>query len=163
MGCRTLLNILFCLALPAVVAALPFNDDMVDSQLRTGTVVRERVPGTVPLGSLKYNLESKEVAAALDNPVSPVPKSLRRGKRLFDVHCASCHGLPVKEGHKAGPAGAFMGAPNLADAYYATKTEGQIFSVIRFGSFVMPALGWKLSHDETWDIVNYVKDAQGAK
>jgi len=46
------------LALAESAAALPFNDDMVDVQKRTGVIMREKAPGTVAIGMSDYYVAS---------------------------------------------------------------------------------------------------------
>lgn len=140
--------------------ALPFNDDMVENQLSTGQVMRPNPEGSIPLGSLKYKLDTKEEAEALTNPVAADEYSIQRGKRLFKVNCSACHGEISTTEHKPSVAGKFMGAPNIADALYTSRTDGNIYKTIHFGNIIMPAVGWKLSPQETWDIINYVRSAQ---
>ena len=158
---KGILTVLLAIAsIPAIGRALPFNDDMVDNQLRTGSIVRPKVKGTVPLGSMQNYIKDKASAQAMSNPIRANTRSLVKGKRLFAINCMPCHGMPKKEGFKAGVAGAKMGAPNLVDELYTSRTAGEIFATIRFGGVIMPSLGWKLSHEETWDIVNYLQDLQ---
>lgn len=147
--------------LTATAAALPFSDDMVENQLNSGQVVRKRPEGTVPVGSLDYILaDNKEEAKVLKNPVVADEYSVKRGERLFQVNCAACHGEISLTEHKAYPAGAMMGAPNLALENYHSRTDGEIYSAVHFGNLIMPAVGWKISPSETWDIVNYVRSVQ---
>lgn len=146
----------------STASALPFSDDMVENQLGSGQVVRQRPEGTVPVGSLNYILaESKEEAKALKNPTLSDEYSVKRGQRLFQVNCAACHGEISATEHVAYPAGAQMGAPNLALENYHSRTDGEIYSAVHFGNLIMPAVGWKISPAETWDIVNYVRSVQG--
>lgn len=141
--------------------ALPFSDDMVDNQISPGQSSLARVPGTVPLGSLKYYVKDKEQAQKMKNPVKPSELSLARGQRLFEVNCSACHG---KWGdslqHTPYPAGQMMGAPDLSNSLYHDRTAGSIYGTIHFGNLIMPAVGWKISPKETWDIINYVQDIQ---
>lgn len=44
---------------------------------------------------------------------------------------------------------------------YKARTDGSIYATIHFGIRLMPGHGWKLSPTEHWDIVNYVRSAQG--
>ncbi|MCB0335078.1 MAG: c-type cytochrome [Bdellovibrionales bacterium] len=147
--------------------SLPFNDDMVNGQLKTGQVMRAKPEHSIPVGGAEYQF-TKEEAEQMQNPVATSEESVARGKRLFSANCHACHGFPVKEGYKPNVAGAFMGAPNLSDpGFHAPaegaeggRTDGQIFRVVHFGNVLMPRVGWKLSQTETWDIVNYVRSTQ---
>lgn len=144
-------------------AALPFNDDMVDVQKRTGVIMREKAPGTVAVGMAEYYVANREDAEKLTNPLHGDPTSTANGKRLFTVNCQPCHGDISKKPYAPGPVGAkaLQVPPDLTSDMYKTRTEGSIYATIHFGIRLMPAHGWKLSPTEHWDIVNYVKNQQG--
>jgi|694.fasta_scaffold02343_18 mono/diheme cytochrome c family protein len=142
--------------------ALPFNDDMVDVQKRTGVIMREKAPGTVALGMSDYYVASREDAEKLVNPLHGDPTSTANGKRLFTVNCQPCHGDISTKPYAPGPVGlkALQTPPDLTSDVYKTRTEGSIYATIHFGIRLMPGHGWKLSPTEHWDIVNYVKSQQ---
>ena len=146
------------------VFALPFNDDMVDVSIRTGKFSRPRVAGTVPHGAAALaRLESKEaVPQDIKNTTEPSTHSLIRGERLFSANCSPCHGSIDADKWAPGVAGALMGAPNISDKAYE-RTDYSYYTTVRFGHIIMPALGWKLSDDEIWDVVNYVRSVQSKK
>lgn len=147
-----------------IVFALPFNDDMVDVSLSTGKFSRARVKGTIPNGTAELSrLDSKEsVPQDLTNPVESTPESLLKGNRLFAANCSSCHGNIEAEQWTPGVSGALMGAPNISDKAYE-RIDASYYSTIRFGNIIMPALGWKLSDAEVWDVVNYLRNVQSKK
>lgn len=149
------------------LAALPFNDDMVDVQKRTGSVMRGKVPGTVAVGSVA-GPATKEEAKKLVNPMKGDPLSIKNGKRLFQINCESCHGDIAKVPYAPGAVsinskGYIPGIP-LGDKGYMSgmyAEDGIIYATIQFGGLaIMPPLGWKLSPSEHWDIVNYVRQVQ---
>lgn len=149
----------------AGASALPFNSDMVDAQMRTGSVMRPSVPGTVSIGSLKNRVEDKAAAEKLTNPLVGDKDSPARGKRLFSANCSPCHAnieanpYVMSEAAKKGMAG-----PNLSEAPYDSRTDGNIYGTIHFGGMaLMPGYGWKLSPTEHWDIINYIRVVQKAK
>lgn len=149
-----------CLVNSAV--ALPFNDDMVDNQVTTGQIMRPQPKGSIAKGSLDYKVDSKEEAQKLTNPVPLTKESVLRGERLFEVNCGACHG-GIGKVHQPSVAGPMLGAPNVADPLYHDRTDGSMFSTIHFGNIIMYPVGWKLSNAETWDIINYIRNAQQEK
>lgn len=169
MRCSVLLIVF--LACPVVVLALPFNDDMVDSQIKTGQVMRPRVEGTIPVGALAYRVKSKDDAKKLINPLKGNSDSEFRGKRLYAVNCYLCHGTPKLDGTawKPTPVGTKVPGPNLGlSLYHDTagsgsgqgRTDGDLYAQIHFGGVIMPRVGWKLSPTETWDTINYIRSVQ---
>lgn len=73
-------------------SALPFNDDMVSVQKRTGVMMRQKAPGTVAIGMSEYHVASREEAEKMTNPIKGDARSTAKGKRLFTVNCLPCHG-----------------------------------------------------------------------
>ena len=165
-----LIATVLCLLLSATSGnlwALPFNDDMVDNQLRTGSLMRQKVKESVPVGSLASRVESKDEAKALLNPIKADPLSTASGQRLFAVNCFPCHGDISKSPYQPGPVSRFLPGPDLSQqAYHDTpggKSDGFIFATIHFGGALMPAVGYKLSAQEHWDIINYIRAVQVGK
>jgi len=164
------LKIAFVLALASVLAvpeagALPFNDDMVNVQRRTGTIMRQKAPGTVAVGMSDYYVASREDAEKMVNPVKADAASTANGKRLFAVNCLPCHGDISKKPYAPGAVGkkTLQTPPDLTLDTYKTRTDGSIFATIHFGIRLMPGHGWKISPTDHWDIVNYFRNQQGIK
>lgn len=143
-------------------SALPFNDDMVNVQKRTGTIMRQKAPGTVAIGMTDYYVSSREEAEKLTNPLAGDAVSTANGKRLFAVNCLPCHGDISKKPYAPGAVGkkTLQTPPDLTSEMYKTRTDGSIYATIHFGIRLMPGHGWKLSPTEHWDIVNYVRSQQ---
>ena len=151
--------------------ALPFNDDMVGGQYISGSMMRPRPAGGVPIGSLSRKMPSYEVALTYSNPLKGDKASAVRGERLFAINCSPCHGnYPDGKYHESAIALKGMPSVNLTDegllyfdgaAKQKPKPDGHIFGYVYFGGLaLMPAYGWKLSNSEIWDIVNYVRKIQ---
>lgn len=145
------------------VSALPFNDDMVNVQKRTGVMMRPKAPGSVAVGMSRYHVETRDEAEALSNPLKGNARSTENGKRLFAVNCLPCHGDISKKPVAPGAVGAkaLQTPPDLTSDMYKGRTDGNIYATIHFGIRLMPGHGWKLSPTEHWDIVNYVRSQQG--
>jgi mono/diheme cytochrome c family protein len=92
-------------------------------------------------------------------PLNPVPAddiSLQRGKILYDIHCALCHG---PKGWGDGPlAEKFSRTPkNLVSAKAKAEFDGSVYLAIQRGFGEMPALAENLTARERWDVVNYLR------
>ena len=149
--------------------ALPFNDDMVDVQKRTGFMMRPKDPRSVAVGSLSYYSKDRAEAESKSNPQPASASSIATGTRLYRVNCFPCHGDIESKPWQPGPVGKKLGVvPNIQgtdeqrNKDYKAVGDGWIYGVIHYGSVstVMPAYGWKLSPSEHWDIINYVRSAQ---
>jgi mono/diheme cytochrome c family protein len=148
------------------VLALPFNDDMVNSPAITGKIMRPPPDGSIANGSLVSHLASRDEAMKLTNPIKGDNISTLNGKRLFQVNCSPCHGDIASDPYVPGTVSKFLPGPNLSAAMYHDKAEGKsdpyIYATIHFGSLsgLMPAVGWKLSPTEHWDVINYIRSVQ---
>lgn len=94
-------------------------------------------------------------AAKRPNPVAADTASLARGKKLFQAHCASCHGA---QGQGDGPAGRAL-KPGPADltAMAGRHSDGDFAWKIANGRGPMPAWNGRLSEKNIWDLVNFIQ------
>ncbi len=122
-------------------------------------MARAPVKGTVPLGKAIFSLSAEEAEKNLTNPVPIAFASAWRGRRIWSANCATCHG---KNGSGNGPVGPLMQVPSLLADFYKSRSDGRIFYVIHNGGANMPRYGYKLSVNEHWDVVNYLRFLQGA-
>ncbi len=96
-------------------------------------------------------------AARLANPLKPVEADVARGKELFGIFCAPCHG---EGGRGDGPVGKkFVPAPVdlRADSPVMGLSDGQLFVVVSSGLGPMPAFRTDLSPKERWQIVSFLR------
>ncbi len=94
---------------------------------------------------------------APSNPVPADPVSIARGRELFSVDCALCHG---PQGKGNGPIATYLQnkPADLTSAAVQSFSDGAIFMTISNGvAGKMPALNENLNVRERWDVVNYVK------
>lgn len=142
--------------------ALPFNQDMVGNQYGLGQIMRPKAAGAISNNDAKrYVGLTREEAVDIQNPVPATAASVLHGKRLYAVNCSPCHGSFVDGKHVPGPVGAKLPAVNLAQEYLKVVPDSHFFQFIHFGGMaIMPAYGWKLSLEEHWDIVNYIRTVQ---
>lgn len=97
------------------------------------------------------------------NPISPTVDSISRGTQLYTNNCAACHGANARGG---GPLAGSTEVPPPAltgkGSGVGGHTDGELFRIIRNGSSRgMPAWAGKLSDNETWDVVNFLRSLEG--
>lgn len=158
------------IALPGVALAWPWSTDMMNQpsikpQEGIMTPYPER---SVPVQGFPTKVSTREEAKPLKSPVPITEDTLTKGRTLFRIYCAACHGLTGKADAPVTPK---IGAIALTSSYVQDQlTEGWIFGTASFGSFVMPAYGVPAKRDdhrgsndltveERWMVVNYVKNA----
>ena len=95
-------------------------------------------------------------AAAKANPVKPTAESLAKGKKMYAIDCAMCHG---EKGDGKGDMASdiknvtdFTNPDSLKD-----RTDGELFYVIRNGKGDMPPEGDRAKNDDIWNMVNYIR------
>jgi mono/diheme cytochrome c family protein len=83
-----------------------------------------------------------------------------RGDTLYQTFCAVCHG---GIGDGKGPVGPRVAAPSLLTPQAQGRSDGYLYSIIRYGRGVMPRYGDKVYRPaDRWAIVNYVRTLQSA-
>jgi mono/diheme cytochrome c family protein len=95
-------------------------------------------------------------APELRNPIGPTEANLMEGVKLYNTHCAECHGAPDHPESKFGhpfypPAPLFTeDAPDMP--------ENQDFYIIKHGMRWMGMPAWKntLSDEQIWTLVTFL-------
>jgi mono/diheme cytochrome c family protein len=90
-----------------------------------------------------------EKARAKSNPRAEDPDAPVAGKKLFEQHCAECHGNTAEGGRKA---------PSLRAKEVQQATPGTLFWILTNGVVRRGMPVWsKLPEPQRWQIVTYVK------
>lgn len=93
---------------------------------------------------------------SMKNPVAKSEASNKTGMALYTKNCASCHGKAgLGDGVKARALKTHPG--DFAGAAYQTQTDGEHFYKTKFGRGEMPKYEGKLSDEDIWNIVNYMR------
>jgi cbb3-type cytochrome c oxidase subunit III len=96
-------------------------------------------------------------AQKIKNPVPADAESVEAGKKLYQRHCASCHGPNAKGDGGLALSG---GTPSdlTDDTWDYGSSDGEIFVVIRDGvSSDMLSYKDKLNEKQIWQVVNYIR------
>jgi len=128
-----------------------------------GRGMRPAVAGTVARGHLPPAFATPEEGGTLlVNPLPLTEPVARRGRTIFENHCAVCHG-------RVGD-----GVPLLSKAYGAKpgnllapalrgQPDGYVYGVIVLGKNSMPSYAADLEEDDRWAAVHYVRVLQRAQ
>lgn len=87
------------------------------------------------------------IAAAVGNDVHAA--DMFKGKQIYAVNCAVCHGQNGRS--------TFPGAPNFARQEGLLKPDFTILSTIRSGRNAMPAFFGILSDRDIMDVIAYIR------
>ena len=93
--------------------------------------------------------------AKMVNPVKPTPESLAQGKKYYGYDCAMCHGTG---GNGKGDVESTDKLPDFTNAAtMKEKSDGQMFCSLKTGKGHMPLERIRISENELWNLVNYVR------
>ena len=88
-------------------------------------------------------------ARARVNPLEANPDAVKAGKKLYERHCADCHGATGESGRKG---------PSLLVPEIQTAPAGALFWVITHGNVRAGMPPWsKLPEPQRWQLATYLK------
>jgi mono/diheme cytochrome c family protein len=128
-----------------------------------GRGMRPAVTGTVARGHLPPAFATPEEAGILlSNPLSLTQAIAERGRRVFNDHCAICHGtvgngVPLLSRAYGGKPGNFLSNEIRA------RPDGHYFGVLMLGKNAMPSYAADLDTDDRWAAVHYIRILQRAQ
>ena len=101
-----------------------------------------------------------EAAAQTKNPLSSSGDVIAKGRTLYLDRCTDCHG---KKGRGDGSGGADLERKptDLTAAQVQAQSDGSLFWKISQGRRPMPAYGRKLSDEQRWQVVHYLRSLAG--
>ncbi len=144
------------------------SDAMQRSKMLNGDLGNNAIATPVN-GSVPYyygNTEEERARASKEITANPLPitaKGLEHGKYLYDVYCGICHGAT---GDGAGylvrdDGGKYPAQPaNFLKDEFIASNEGRYYHAIMYGRNVMGSYKDKLSYEERWDVIHYIRSLQ---
>ncbi|HJV33459.1 cytochrome c [Geomonas sp.] len=145
--------LLIVAAAPLLTAALWMDNQPVYKPFRSPALPKPE--GSVPV----TGTEGSEPLSGQKNPVPASESSLAQGKVLFEINCAMCHG-PTSA--KRGPVGLKLNPPPPALDHEMVQAldDSVIFNAVTAGFGRMPAFRSKLTIEERWHLINYLRTRQ---
>jgi len=114
--------------------------------LTSSLALARKAPRSKPFEQLAH---VPEEARGRANPLDHDPDAAAAGKKLYDRHCADCHGATGENGRKG---------PGLRATEVQTATAGELFWVITNGNVRAGMPVWsKLPEAQRWQITTYLK------
>ena len=97
------------------------------------------------------------------NPVKPTAESIAQGKKYYGYDCAMCHGNSG-DGKGEVAIDEKLTLSNFSDREtLKNKTDEDLFYVIKNGHGHMPPERIRLSPNELWNLVNYIRSLPNPK
>ncbi len=117
--------------------------------------------GSIPRGWIPYELENsnegyQQAKDSLKNPIRYTVDNQEKGKALYDIYCAICHGAKGDGKGTLVQREKILGVPSYDDIGRAI-TEGSIYHVMYYGINSMGSYASQTSEHERWQIVQYVE------
>ena len=96
-------------------------------------------------------------------PVEVSNQTMQLGQQKFNIFCSACHGY-AGDGNGAvrNFAAPTLAPANLTSELIRNQTEGEIFNTVTFGKNTMASYGDKLTPEERWAVILYVRALQRA-
>ncbi|MDO6811409.1 c-type cytochrome [Tenacibaculum soleae] len=145
--------------MPDMYVSVPYDVNGADG-LNAKMVNRLPVAGTVSRkGIVAYDIPNtqegyEKAKAELKNPLPTTEKSLAKGKELYGIYCATCHGTKGDGNGVLSQRDKFNGIPNYKDR---DLNPGNIYHVIMYGKNLMGSHAAQLKYNERWQVVQYVE------
>lgn len=139
------------------------------SEEEAATRFAETSQGMPVSGFVPYYYEDTEedraraTAEIIANPFPITDKRLAKGKELYEVFCGICHG---EKGDGLGylvrdDGGVYPAQPaNLVSEEFKAASNGRFYHSIMYGLNVMGPYKDKLSYEERWDVIHYIRALQ---
>lgn len=127
---------------------------------------------SVPVnGNVPYYYEDSDeeraraTAEIIENPYPITDAGLERAKDLYNIYCGICHG---EKGDGVGylvsednPNAKYIAQPaNFLTDEFVNASNGRYYHAIMYGKNVMGAYADKLSYEERWQVIHYIRSLQ---
>jgi ubiquinol-cytochrome c reductase cytochrome c subunit len=130
-------------AIPMVSALMALTVPLATAQKKNSAIVQQNTDVYAELTKVPGK------AAARHNPLETDPEAVAAGAKLFELHCAECHGAMGEGGRKA---------PSLLAPEVQQSTPGTLFWVLTNGVVRRGMPVWsKLPEPQRGQIVCYLK------
>ena len=145
--------------MPDMYVSVPYDANGVNS---AGEIPVNRLPvaGTVSRsGVVAYDIANtnegyEKAKLELKSPLKVTETNLLKGKELYGIYCAVCHGTKGDGNGILSERDKFNGIPNYKDR---DVTEGSIYHVMMYGKNLMGSHASQLNYKERWQVVQYVE------
>ena len=148
-----------------------FADNRNDRPVVPGTVPfltdnQQRYPFTAPKDGFyedDYLASGKSPDGSFGRGI-PIPVThelMQHGRDRYNIYCAVCHG-EIGDSNGITKQYGMVGVPSYHQERFREMPEGELYHTIRYGKNTMGAYGAKLSIEERWAVVAYLRALQRA-
>jgi len=143
----------------------------------SGTIARGNAGGVAPTessiafapnGAVPYYYgdndaeRERAIAEVINNPYPITESGLAVGKDLYTIFCGICHGAKGDgAGHLARDGSPYPVIPaNMLLPEFISSSNGRYYHAIYYGKNKMGAYKDKLSYEERWQVIHYIRSLQ---
>ena len=94
--------------------------------------------------------------AEVVNPIGSNQDSLDRGRAIFIKRCENCHGSSG-QGDGVDASDLSVQPPQFKGESFIRESDGALFWKISTGRKPMPRYGHRLSENDIWDVINFIR------
>lgn len=142
-----------------------FADGRADRPIPAGAVPRGRSvaadPDFLRADDFRYAGKKPDGSFAAGFPIEVTEAVMHHGKDRYMIYCYPCHGA-TGDGNGITKSYGMLVTPTYHDDRLRKMPEGEIFNTITHGKNTMFSYADKLSPDERWAVVAYVRALQRA-
>lgn len=142
-----------------------FADARADRAIPAGTVPHGRTvdadPDFLRADDFRYAGKNADGSFARGFPIEVTDALLHRGKDRYAIYCYPCHGA-LGDGNGITKSYGMVVTPTYHDDRLRAMAEGEIFNTITHGKNTMFSYADKLTPDDRWAVVAYVRALQRA-
>jgi mono/diheme cytochrome c family protein len=93
------------------------------------------------------------------NPFPITKEGIAKGQELYTIYCGICHGEKGDgKGYLVRDGGKYPAQPAiLIDSAFVASSNGRIYHAIVYGKNAMGAHADKLSFEERWQVIHYIR------
>lgn len=113
------------------------------------------VPGFLHSQNIQW--KAPDSSNSIKNPVTSTTDVITKGKKLYALNCAVCHGNNGK-GDGVGGVALDPKPANFTKPNFTQQTDGAIFWKIKKGRAPMAAYNGILKDEEIWQLIHYLRD-----
>lgn len=138
---------------PVIAGTVPFVTDN-----------QKCYPFTAPKDAFSENIyltTGKNEEGIFDTgfPIPVTRQLMDRGQEQYQIFCVACHGITGDSNGITKNYG-MVGVPSFHQDRFREMPEGEIYNTIRYGKNTMGAYGSKISVEDRWAIIAYVRALQ---
>ena len=144
--------------MPNMYEAISYETYSQSSAFKNGKEGQLPVKGTIKRGMVPYDYHNTTAGydaakANLKSTLDSISIDMEKGKKLYEIYCAICHGNAGDGKGKLVKQEKFLGVPSYKDRVI---TAGSIFHVQTYGLNSMGSYANQLNQHERWLVTSYV-------